>query len=239
MNNYLDLANSNIVFVLCAVVILVVFVQATLFVRKAWKRGIELEMDAKDLKKAVYNSAALSMVPSFPIIVMMLALSVPLGRFFPWLRLSIVGSAIYEGTAANVAAQAMGLTDISDPGMTPEIFVIVMFVMTIGIIWGILFNIFFMKKLDTFMKGNAATLAGGFMGIFSGTLFIAMLITLSTPFASNIANPNGIVAFFTSAATALTCNWAAKKFNKPTLGDFSLPISLIVGMIVVILVANL
>ncbi len=239
MQDYLQVANSNIVFLLCAIVILVVFLQAAIFVRKAWKRGLELDMNSADLKKAVYNSAALSMVPSLPIIVMMLALSVPLGKYFPWLRLSIVGSAVYEGTAANVAAQALGLQDISDPGMSSEIFVIIMLVMTIGIIWGIVFNIFFMKRLDTFMKSSkSAAVGGGFMSVFSGALFIAMLITLSTPYAVNIQNTNGMVAFFSSAIAALICNWAAKKFNRSTLSDFSLPISLIVGMVAVIIFAN-
>lgn len=65
---------------------------------------------------------------------MMLALSQALGRYFPWVRLSVVGSAAYEGMAADLAAQSMGLQGFADPEMTPNIFIIIMLVMTIGII---------------------------------------------------------------------------------------------------------
>lgn len=236
--HYLDVANSPIVFILCAVVILVVAVQAILFIRKGLKRGRELGMSETTLKKAITNSVMLSIVPSLPIIVMMLALSVPLGKYFPWLRLSIVGSAVYEGTAANVAAQSQGLADISDPGMTPNVFVVVMFVMTIGIIWGIVFNILFMNQLDKFSQ-KAKQSGSTFVPVFSAALFTAMLITLSMPYVANARNLESIVAFVTAGLTTILCNYLAKRFNKPLINDFSLPIALIVGMASVIVYAQI
>ena len=234
--NYLEIANSPVIFGLCALVILVVTVQAFLFTRKAYKRGLELDMPEQTLKRAMTNSALLSIVPSLPIIVMMLALSVPLGKYFPWLRLSVVGSAIYEGTAANVAVQSQGLTDISDPRITPEVFVIVMFVMTVGIIWGVLFNILFMERLDQFtqkMRGKSGS--AGFMTYFSAALFTALLITLSTPYVANVENLLSILAFAVAGGTTLLCNWLAERINKPILRDFSMPIALIAGMAAVII----
>lgn len=237
---YLKIANSVEMCTLVALVIAVVTIQAILFIKKAYKRGIELEMSKKTLNRAMTNSAILSIVPSLPIIVMMLALSVPLGKFFPWLRLSVVGSAMYEGTAANVAVQAMGLKDISDPGLTPKIFIVVMFVMTTGIIWGILFNIFFMKKLDSFskkMKEKPHT--AGFMKFFSAALFSAMILTLSAPYVVNFKNHSSIVAFLAAGATTLICNKLSKILNKPIISDFSMPIALLVGMAAVIVKVNL
>ncbi|OFK16234.1 hypothetical protein HMPREF2829_04575 [Aerococcus sp. HMSC072A12] len=239
MSDYLKVANSPVVFALCALVILIVVIQSLLFIRKAWKRGLELDMEKEVLKRAMTNSALLSIVPSLPIIVMMLALSVPLGKYFPWLRLSIVGSAVYEGSAANIAAQSQGLTDISDPGLTPKIYVIIMFVMTIGIIWGILFNILFMGQLDKMsqkMRENPKSKA--FVGIFSAALFTAMLITLSTPYVANVANISSIIAFAAAGLCTLVLNALSKRYDQRLLRDFSMPISLIVGMLAVIVYAN-
>lgn len=235
--DYLDLANHPIVFILCALVILVVLVMALLFVWKAWGRGVELGMSKKVLKTSVTNTILLSIVPSLPIIVMMLALSVPLGRYFPWMRLSMVGSAVYEGTAANLAVQNQGLTDIADPNMTPRIFLIVMFVMTVGIIWGIVFNIFFMESLDKFIKKTKESAASNFVGIFSAALFTALLVTLSIPYVGDIQNINSIISYIVAGMTVILCQYLAKKFNKRVINDFSLPIALFAGMGTVILVA--
>lgn len=237
---YLEIANSPVMFFLTATVIIVVVLQSIIFVRKAHKRGRELEMSDDSLKRAMTNSAILSIVPSLPIIVMMLALSVPLGKYFPWLRLSIVGSAVYEGMAANVAAQSQGLRDISDPGLTPEIFGIIMFVMTIGIIWGIVFNILFMKRIDRAsknarMRAAAGGKAGGFVTIFSAALFAGMLTVLSVPYVANAQNVPAIIAFVVAGLSVLICNKLAKTYSNKLLSDFSLPIALIAGMGAVIL----
>ena len=141
--DYLEIANGPILLLLCALTIGVVAVQAIIFVWMAWRRGQEIGLTKHVMRRTMTNSALFSIVPSMPIIVMMLALSQALGRYFPWLRLSVVGSAAYEGMAADLAAQSMGLEGFTDPDMTPKIYVVIMFVMTVGIVWGILFNIFF------------------------------------------------------------------------------------------------
>ncbi|AMB98647.1 hypothetical protein AWM75_00950 [Aerococcus urinaehominis] len=229
--HYLDIANSQVVFLLCAGVIAIVVIQALLFLRKGYKRGQEIGMSKQDLTKVMSNSALLSIVPSLPIIVMMLALSVPLGKYFPWLRLSIVGSAIYEGTAANVAAQSQGLSDFSDPNITPKIFVIIMFAMTIGIVWGIVFNILFMNQLDKFTaKAKANPRLSLFMPIFSAALFTALLITLATPYVANAEKPISIITFIAAGLATILCSSLAKALDKKIINDFALPISLLVGM---------
>lgn len=232
--NYLEVANSNTMFLLCGLTILVVFLQAIIFIAKAYSRGKELGLTQEVMKKSMTNSAIFSVVPSLPIIVMYLALSVPLGQYFPWLRLSVVGSAVYEGMGANVAAQSQGLVDISDPGLTPEIFFTIMLVMTIGIIWGIVFNIIFMKKMDTMSKQAKA---GGnpFIPIFSGALFCGLLATLSAPYIANTNNPTAIISFVSAALSVLGLNKISKSTNVKIISEFSLPVALIIGMVAAII----
>lgn len=235
---YLELANSNIMFVLVALTILVVVLQSLLFIRKALKRADELGIEKTAVKKVITNSAIFSIVPSLPILVMMFALAIPLGKYFPWLRLSVVGSAVYESMAANVAVVNMGLKDISDPGLTPTIFGIVLWVMTLGIIWGIVFNIFFMGKLDAMTK-KAKSRQSNFMPIFSAALFAGMLAVLSIPYIANTAKPTAMVTFLVSGLAVLAAEQLSKTTKISLIKDFSLPIALIVGMGAAILFSNL
>lgn len=240
--DYLDIANSRVMLILCAIVILIVVIQAIIFIRQAIKRGRELGMGEDVIKPTVTNSILLSIVPSLPVILLMLALSVPLGRYFPWLRLSVVGGAAYEGIAANVGAQSVGLTDISDPNMTPQHYVVIGFIMTIGIIGGMVFNVLFMKQIDKAtitVRSKAITKGTGFVTILSSALLVAMLAVISTPYVMNTDNIEGIIAFFTAGITVLVVNKLAEKFNQKTLKDFAFTIALLVGMGAVILYANI
>lgn len=237
--NYLEIANGPILFLLCALTISVVAIQAIIFILVAWRRGQEIGLSKQVMRRTMTNSAIFSIVPSLPIIVMMLALSQALGRYFPWLRLSVVGSAAYEGMAADLAAQSMGLKGFTDPNMTPRNFVIIMFVMSIGIIWGIVFNILFMSSLDKFSKSRKEKVAGGFIAVFSSALFVALLVTLSVPYVANVQNIEAIIAFVSSGVVVMMLNKVAEATNLRGLSDFSLPIALIVGMATVILYVQL
>ncbi len=240
--DYMQIANSRVMLILCSIVILIVAIQAIIFIRKAISRGRELGMDENVIKPTIQNSILLSIVPSLPVIVLMLALSVPLGRYFPWLRLSVVGGAAYEGIAANVGAQSVGLEDISDPGLTPDHFVVIGFIMTIGIIGGMVFNVLFMKQIDkaAITARNKAKQRGstGFLTILSAALLVAMLAVISTPFVLNTENFESIIAFLSSGIAVLVLNKLADKYNKSALREFSFTIALLVGIGAVILYTN-
>ena len=92
---YSFVANSSVMAVFCGLAILVVLVQAVLFFRTAWKQALQLGFTKSDLMKVVKSSAVFSVVPSLPIIISYMILLPALGKFFPWLRLSVIGSATY------------------------------------------------------------------------------------------------------------------------------------------------
>jgi hypothetical protein len=227
--SYLEVANSNLMFLLCSIAIAFILIQAVLFIRAAWRRGTELGIDNGKLKKVMTNAAVFSVVPTLPIIVMLTVLSVNLGRYFPWLRLSVVGSATYENMAADMVAKASGLAGIADPGFDISIFTMAMWVMSVGIIWGIVFNIFFMKSLDKFSKKAKAS-NNRFVPIFSAALFIGMLALMSAPYITSFKNLTAIVSFITAAIAVLICRHIAISTKISAIDEFSLPISLIAGM---------
>ncbi|MDR1979903.1 MAG: DUF5058 family protein [Synergistaceae bacterium] len=149
--------------------------------------GLELGIENTTMKKAMSNAALFSIVPSLPIVVMLTVLTVNLEQYFPWLRLSVVGFTAYENMAANIVAKASGLAGIADPGFDLPIVTMVMWVMSVGIIWGIVFNIFFMKSLDRFSKKAKAS-NNTFIPVLSSALFIGMLSLMSSPYITNAAN---------------------------------------------------
>ncbi|MDR1579355.1 MAG: DUF5058 family protein, partial [Synergistaceae bacterium] len=135
-------------------------------------------------------------------------------------------------------AKASGLAGIADPGFDLPIFTMAMWVMSVGIIWGIVFNIFFMKSLDKFSKKAKAS-NNRFIPIFSSALFIGMLSLMSAPYITNAKNLTAIVAFIASAVAVLMCGRAAKATQIRAIDEFSLPISLIVGMAAAVIYVNI
>jgi hypothetical protein len=219
-------------------VIVFILFQSLIFIKTAWRRGLEIGLDRGVMKKTMTNAAVFSVVPSLAIIIMLAVLTNNLGKYFPWLRLSVVGSAQYENMAADTVAKALGLPGISDPGFDLKAFTTAMWVMSVGIVWGIVFNIFFMKSLDKFSKKAKAS-NNQFIPIFTAALFIGMLSLMASPYLTNLENKASIVSFITSAITVLLCGYISKKSKIRGLDDFSLPIGLIVGMAAAVIYANI
>jgi len=240
--SYLDVANGNVLFLLCGIVIAFVLVQAVIFMKKAWKRGVELNMSTATMKKVIKNSLVFSIIPSLPILVVLLILMPTLGKYFPWLRLSVVGSGVYENMAADVTAKAFGLSGISDTGFTLQMFISAMWVMTIGIIWGPLYTALGSKYIQKGMQIIKGKHEKSFQAIFA-SMFIAMLSVFSGPYLSspfkvisgeNEAGIVGIVPLLVLIVSAV-CIWVidtlGKKMKSSVLTEFGFPISLIVGMV--------
>jgi hypothetical protein len=233
--------NGSTLYLMCGLVIIYVTIQALLFMRIAWRRGLELGMSGKAMRQAVTNSAVFSIIPSLPIVVMLVVLTQVIGRYIAWLRLSVIGSAAYENMAIDITAKSYGLTGINDPGfaLSPEIYVSAAWVMSFGIVWGILFNVFFMKTLDKQAK-NLQARGGGFMNIASAALFVGMLSVMSVPYLTNVfTNGLGAFSFCTSAVVALAISSASQKVDLGPLKEFAFPVSLLAGMSAAILAAQL
>ena len=244
--SYLSVANGNVVFLLCGIVILFVLLQAVVFMKKAWQRGMELNMSKEVMVKVIRNSMIFSVIPTLPILIVLLILMPSLGRYFPWLRLSVVGSGVYENMAADLTAKAFGLSGVADKGFSLEIFISAMWVMTIGIIWGPLYTALGSKHIQKGLAIIKGKHEKSFQAIFA-SMFIAMLAVfaapyLSTPFkVATGENPNGIVGIVPLLVllVAAFCTWGIDRISQKSgikaLSEFSFSISLVIGMLSAIL----
>ena len=146
MSEYLSTVNSLPFYLIVAAVLTFVVVMCVIFLVKSYKAGIALGMDPKDLKKVITSSATFTLLPSISILLGVIALSGTLGVPFSWLRLSVIGSLQYELNVAEIAAQSIGLSGLRLEEMTIGSFITIALVMTVGILGGLLFTLFFLKK---------------------------------------------------------------------------------------------
>ena len=220
---HMQMANSSTMAILCTVTILIVLLQPVLFIMLALKRGKELEMSGEELKEAARSSAIFSIVPSLPIVVSYLMLVPLLGRYFPWLRLSVVGSATYETMVANMAAQAFGMESLAVENIPLDVFV------AIGILGGNIFNVIFLKTYDKGVeqvKSRNATL----VPLITGAMFLGMYGTFAAPYLTSASDLPMISAILGAGAVSLILTKAAKA--APKLKEFAFPISMLAGMFI-------
>lgn len=108
--NYLEYANSYVMWILAIPVALICGGQAYIFYKKAMKTAPLVELSQEDAKKAFKVGAVSAIGPALGVFVVMLGLMAAIGGPLAWMRLSVIGAAPTELAAANMAASAMGTT---------------------------------------------------------------------------------------------------------------------------------
>lgn len=227
MKEYLTYANHPIVYILAGIVILVVMVQSVVFLRISLRRGKEIGLSREKMMHTIKSSAVFSIVPSLPIVISLIAIAPILGTPFSWLRLSVIGSNSYELIAAKQGASSMGLESINDPGFNAEVFSNSMWIMTLGIIWGLLACIFILKKYQKSMQ-NVQQKDSTWAEIMINALFFGMIsVFLGRPVATGGI---GLYVLLTGAALMMVLTYGAKQLKIKWLEDFALSFSMIGGM---------
>ncbi|MBU5484514.1 DUF5058 family protein [Clostridium sp. MSJ-11] len=224
---HLAIANSNIMLLLCGITILIVLIQPIIFMRIAWKRGKEIGLTSDEMKKATKSSSVFAIIPSLPIIISYLMLVPALGKFFPWLRLSVVGSVTYETMAANMAAEAFGYESIFASNFTPDVFIAIIFVVSVAILGGNMFNVLFLKKYDEKVR-SMKSLNSAVVPIMTTAMFLGMYGVLAAPHISNVKNPLSITTLVISGIASLVFGKLSEKHK--SLKEFSFSLSIIAGM---------
>ena len=229
---FLKLANSPVMYLICGAVILLVVGMSVFFMVKAWQEGIKIGMDRQKMKKAVTASATFTLVPSIGILLGVIALAGSLGVPLPWLRLSVIGALHYETMAADVAAQAAGLPALAAEYMTSDAFVSIAGVMTIGIIWGGLFCIFGLKKYQQKVLSKATASGNRWGAILFNAMFVGLVCAFIGAGFADLRKGSfaPLIAIVVSAAFMALFTWLAEKKNHKWLDSFSLSFAMLLGM---------
>ena len=234
--------NHPILFLLTGLLVAVVLGQSVYFLVKALRRSREIGMDQQKIRKTMQTAAVFTVAPAISIVISVIALSKSLGLPLPWLRLSVVGSLSYEAIAAENAVSAMGLSLGKITNLTAQQFVNITLVMTISILVGIWLVPVIGKKLLSGMS-NLGAKDAAWADIFQNAMFIGMISAFLGYVFCDISRlwapvegfspTSGLVPVCTMAASALVMVVLGLLMRKPKLkwlGDYALPISLVLGM---------
>lgn len=233
--------NSAFLYILAAVVVLFVVAQSVFFMRKAWRRAKEIGMDKALLRRTLIASAIFSIAPAVAILLGVITLSKFLGLPLPWLRLSVVGALTYELPAASAAAIATG-TDISTTITNPQAYSTIAWVMTLGIIPGLIIIPFFLEKIQNGIVRLGAK-DGKWKDVFMSALFLGMISAfLGMVFADIRSGLVGWIPVFVMICSALlmgAIGLCMKRFKLAWLENYALPISMLGAMALSIPITNL
>ena len=234
--------NHPILFILAGILILVVLGQSVYFLVKALKRSRQIGMDQKKIRKTIKTAAVFTVAPAVSIVISVITLSKSLGLPLPWLRLSVVGSLSYEAIAASNAVSAMGLELGRIDSLTAQQFVNISLVMTISILVGI----WLVPVIGKRLLGGMSSLENRdakWAEIFQNAMFIGMISAfvgyvfcdfsrLWAPVEGYSAT-SGLIPVCVMAVSAVVMVVLGLLMRKPKLswlGDYALPISLVLGM---------
>lgn len=234
--------NHPILFILAGILIAAVLAQSVYFLVKAMKRSKVLGMDQTKIRKTIKTAAIFTIAPAVSIVISVITLSKTLGLPLPWLRLSVVGSLSYEAIAASNALGAMDLELGKVSALTAQQFVNIALVMTISILVGIWLVPVIGKKL----LGGMSKLESKdkkWSDILQNAMFIGMISAflgfVFCDFSRLWAPVEGysltsglipVAVMIVSALVMVVCGLLMKKPKFKWLGDYALPISLVLGM---------
>ena len=223
--------NHPLLFILAGIAVLAVVLQSVVFLRKAWKRALELGFSKSRLKSVAVTAAVFSIAPAVAIGIGIITLSGSLGLPLPWLRLSVVGAIVYELSAADTAASALGIA-LGNP-LTAQQFSTIAWTMTIGITTGLFLIPAFCKR--TLNKVNSIGKKDNTWGDhFINAIFFGLIATFVGNGLSGVTvSASGRVTALVLVVSALVmcvCGLLRNKLGWKWLNDYALPICMIIAM---------
>lgn len=232
--DYMEIANSPVMWVACSLPIIVIAFQAVLFVSRSLKTAKKIGITDTQIKHAVRNSAITSIGPSIVVAVGALALVMALGTPFSWLRTTFIGAIQYELTSATFGAQFAG-TDLQH--MTPLAFANAVWVTTLCSMGWVIVTCVFAKRFDKInnvISGGSQKMVsvislGASLGCF-GYMCCGKIIKVDMLEKLNVEGICCVIGFLVMVVTTKL----AKKTGKKWLGDWALTIAMMTGMLAAI-----
>ncbi len=220
------IANSPGFWLVCIPMVLIMLFQSYVFMKKAWKSGLEMGMSKEQMMRGLRSGAITSIAPAFSILIALVGLIAIVGSALAWLRLSVIGAIMFEGFAAQTALTAMG-TAVGDPGYTPAAFANCVWVMALGSCGWILVTGLFTHKLE-WVRMKAVRGKAELLPIFT---ICAILGAFSYQVAKHaVTVSRSSIAVAVGALCIILLNYLADKMNKKWIKEWSLGFAMIAGM---------
>lgn len=221
---YLQIANLPMMWVMVVPCVIMVLVQAWVFMKKSINAGHLVGLTADEVKTAVRVGAICSIGPGLSMFTIMIAMMSLLGGPFAWLRLSIIGTVVTETLGAQAAAQAMGV-QFGGANFGIMAFVLAVWVITLNT-WGFfIFNLLFAHKFEDVRQAVEKYDIKLFNAV--GTCVMVGAIAMFTA-GQMVGGHDKIVAVLASCGSMLLLMQISKKM--PKLNEYGLGIAMLIGM---------
>ncbi len=240
----MEIFQSWWVYLLIGIIFLYVLAQSTVALYKAIKQAKKLGFTNKQIKDTVASSSVFSIAPSVAILISLVILSTIFGPWVAGMRLGTLGAFTYELPAATNVANAFGI-QIGD-GMSPEMVITALWVMTLGCLPPLLLVPFFYKKISHKFN-EIKDKNSDFKDILMDALFLGMISAFvgfvvapidpeetGDPYISILA----VVVLFTSAVLTVIFGLISNKKGFKWLKNYALPLSMVLAMAFAILYAG-
>lgn len=224
----MKIANSLPMWIACGIAVLLVVVQAVIFGKYAYKAGKKVGLTEKQMKGAIKSSAITSIGPSIVILSGMLSLLITVGGPMAWMRLSLIGSVMFESIAAGFGTSAVGVQLGADP-MTPLALDMAVWTMILGSVGWIVFSTISASRMDKIQHkisgGDPAKLTA-----ISGAAIIGAFSSMSASHLIKL-NKNSLSCVLGAVFMGVLLTIAEKKDIK-WLKEWNLTIAILGAMII-------
>ncbi len=230
--NAMEIANSIPMWIACGVPVLLVLVQALVFARNAYRAGKKVGLTDAQMKGAIRSSATTSIGPSFVILSGMLSLLISIGAPMAWMRLSLIGSVMFESIAAGFGTSAVGVQLGADE-LTPLALDMAVWTMVLGSIGWIIFATFSADRMDKVQH----RISGGDPAKLMAISTAAIIGAFSSMSASHLIKLNKYsIACVLGAVFMAICMKLSEKPAFAKLKEWNLTIAIFAAMIVTALI---
>ena len=224
----MKIANSIPMWLACALPVAFVILQAVLFARGAYKSGKKLGLNDKQMKKAMKSSAVTSIGPSIVVLSAMLSLLVSVGGPIGWMRLSMIGSVMFESIAAGFGTASVGVQLGADT-LTPLALDKAVWTMILGSIGWIIFATISASRMDKVQHKISGGDPAKLMAISSAAI-IGAFSSMSSSHLIKL-NKNSVACVLGAVFMAILLTISEKK-NIKWLKEWNLTISILAAMII-------
>jgi len=224
----LQVANEFGLWVIAAIIVAIVAVQAILYIRLAYSTAEKLGMKKETCNDAFKTGMITALGPVIAIFIIMVGMMSVVGGPISWLRLSIIGAAPTELTAAKVGAEALGV-GFGTPEYDMQALATSWWTMAVnGAGWLLVVGLFSSKLevlRDKIGGGNPKWLA-----MLSGAAMLGVFGYLNS---GDVVSGGGKLAAVVTGALAMVA--LIKVTNKyPILKEYTLGIAMLLGMFVAV-----
>lgn len=226
--SYTEICNDRWLFLWVGVLLVGVILQCLIYMKKAWKHGIEIGLKKSQIKKGLTTGITISIMPTLPVLLVLFSLMPLLGMPLPWLRLSVIGSAYYETYAASTALSCLG-ESFQLNGYSAQGWIAALWVMTVGGSCCILWSSLAIKPISMIYEKAEKINIKLVLALGNGCL-VGIMAYVSVSYGFSAMSTKGVV-FGISFVTGAVLVYLQKKLPKVKwLSDYVMTLSMLAAM---------